>query len=69
MTGCVARKIKYTDEYTGNNWSTVPCILVEMGYSSNATEDKLLNSPAYQEKIVKGLINGICRYNGIELPY
>ena len=67
-TGAKGRKIVKNNDYTGNNWSTVPCVLVEMGYNSNPAEDKLLNSPAYQDKLVRGMINGVCVYLGRELP-
>ena len=67
-TGIIKRGIKKTNDYTGNNWSTVPCILMEMGFSSNASEDKKLNDPAFQEKMVQGMVNGICVYMGRELP-
>ncbi len=57
-----------SDNYTGLNWSTVPCVLVEMGYLSNSREDRLLNSPEYQAKLVKGMVNGICVYMGRPMP-
>ena len=50
------------DTYTGMNWSTVPCILVEMGYMSNPEEDVLLNDPDYQQKLVEGMVRGIVDY-------
>jgi N-acetylmuramoyl-L-alanine amidase len=52
--GVVAR-----DDMTGFNWSKVPVILVEMGFQSNVSEDKLLASSAYQDKIAKSLSEGI----------
>lgn len=61
-TGARADGIFERDTYTGLNWSTVPCILVEMGYMSNAEEDVLLNDPEYQQKLVAGMVAGICAY-------
>lgn len=52
--GVVERK-----DLTGFNWSKVPVILVETGFLSNPQEDKLLNTEEYQNKIAKGLFNGI----------
>jgi N-acetylmuramoyl-L-alanine amidase len=52
--GVVAR-----DDMTGFNWSKVPVILVEMGFQSNVSEDKLLASSNYQDKIAKSLCEGI----------
>lgn len=59
-TGARADGIFKRDTYTGMNWSTVPCILVEMGFMSNPEEDVKLNDPAYQQKLVEGMVNGIC---------
>ena len=61
-TGAKARGVFLRDTYTMNNWSIVPCILVEMGYMSNPDEDEKLNDPAYQEKLVQGMVEGIARY-------
>lgn len=63
-TGAKRYGIFKSDNYTGLNWSAVPCILVEMGFMSNAKEDMKLNDPAYQQKLVDGMVNGICRYVG-----
>ena len=61
-TGAREDGIFKRDTYTGLNWSTVPCILVEMGYMSNPEEDVLLNDPEYQAKLVEGMVEGICAY-------
>lgn len=68
-TGGKRNGIHYTDKYTMNNWSTVPCLLVEMGYLTNPEEDALLNDAGYQDRIVQGLVNGICAYAGRERAY
>lgn len=46
-------------DMTGFNWWKVPVVLVEMGFLSNAEEDKLLNAEEYRIKIVKGLTEGV----------
>lgn len=61
-TGARQDGIFQRDTYTGLNWSTVPCILVEMGYMSNPEEDVKLNDPEYQQKLVNGMVEGICAY-------
>lgn len=63
-TGARADGIFKRDTYTGQNWSTVPCIMVEMGFMSNPEEDVKLNDPAYQQKLVEGMTEGICLYFG-----
>ena len=42
-----------------------PCaaVLVEIGFLSNADEEKLLGSSAYQEKIATAIENGILKYH------
>ncbi len=47
------------DSYSGLNWSKVPNILVEMGYMTNEKEDKLLSDPAYQQKLIDGMLKGV----------
>ena len=61
-TGAKATGIHKSDTYTGLNWSTVPSILVEMGFMSNPEEDVLLNDPEYQQKLVQGMVEGIADY-------
>ena len=61
-TGAESDGIFKRDTYTGLNWSTVPCILVEMGFMSNPEEDMLLNDPDYQQKLVEGMVEGICNW-------
>lgn len=61
-TGARRDGIFQRDTYTGLNWSTVPCILVEMGYMSNPEEDVKLNDPEYQALLVEGMTEGICAW-------
>jgi len=61
-TGAKKRGVFLRDTYTMNNWSVVPCILVECGFMSNPEEDEKLNDPAYQDLLVEGMIEGIAEY-------
>ena len=61
-TGFKSRGVSYRDDLTGTNWSTVPNTLIEMGFMSNPDEDRKMASKEYQEKMVRGMVNGIEKY-------
>lgn len=67
-TGANGKGISRSKVYTGLNWSTVPSILVEMGYMSNPDEDVKLSSASYQKKLVEGMARGLADYFGREYP-
>ena len=50
--------ILFRSDLTGFNWANVPAILVESGFMTNAAEGRLLRSPAYQQKVARGLVAG-----------
>ncbi|TXC90946.1 N-acetylmuramoyl-L-alanine amidase [Metabacillus litoralis] len=49
-------------DITGFNWAKYPVVLPELGYMSNVKEDKKLATPAYREKLVLGISNGVDKY-------
>jgi D-alanyl-D-alanine dipeptidase len=53
-------------DMTGFNWSTVSVCLIEMGFMTNPAEDELMSTDKYQDKIVKGLANGIENWHGMK---
>lgn len=58
------RGLRERSDFTGFNWADVPAILVEMGFMSNPTEDRLLATAAYQRRAALGLCRGTLRYLG-----
>ena len=58
------RGLQEHTDFTGFNWSDVPVILVELGFMTNPTEDKLLATASYRQRAAKGLCRGTLRYLG-----
>ncbi|MCL2461796.1 MAG: N-acetylmuramoyl-L-alanine amidase [Defluviitaleaceae bacterium] len=63
-TGANDRSIDYSEEYYVLNHTTVPTVIVEAGFVSNDAELALLLSPDYQEKVARGLYDGIMEAAG-----
>lgn len=61
-TGAKSRGLMPRSDMTGFNHSTVTSIIVEMGFMSNPNEDMLMETNEYQDKIIKGIYNGIVEY-------
>ena len=51
-------------DLTGFNWANVPAILVETGFMTNPTEDRLLATSAYQQRAAIGLCRGTLAFLG-----
>jgi N-acetylmuramoyl-L-alanine amidase len=58
------RGLQERSDYTGFNWADVPAILVELGFMTNPTEDRLLATAAYEQRAAVGLCRGTLRFLG-----
>jgi N-acetylmuramoyl-L-alanine amidase len=56
------RGLQERSDFTGFNWSDVPVVLVEMGFMTNPTDDRLLATAAYQRRAAVGLCRGTLRF-------
>jgi N-acetylmuramoyl-L-alanine amidase len=64
-TGARDRGLNERSDLTGFNWSDVPVVLPEIGYMTNPTEDRLLATDSYRDKIVQGLVRAILEFLGM----
>ena len=53
-------------DITGFNWADVPAVLVEVGFLTNAREDRLLNTRRYRVRAARGLCRGTLLFLGRE---
>lgn len=61
-TGASSRGVIARSDLSGFNYCKVPVVLVEMGFMTNAAEDRNLNSAAYQQRLVNGYVQGVLAY-------
>lgn len=64
-TGFKNRGVFASDTMTGINWSTIPVTIVEMGFMSNADDDRKLQDDTMRNNMVQGIANGIDAYFGL----
>ncbi len=65
-TGAHNRGTKARKDLTGFNFSTVPTVLIEMGFMTNPEEETLLATEEYQDKIVTGMVNSLLEWYGAD---
>lgn len=59
------RGIQERTDFTGFNWADVPAILVELGFMTNPTEDRLLARSEIRQRAALGLCRGTLRFVGL----
>jgi len=61
-TGARNLGVTLADNMTGNNWSSIPVTIIEMGFMTNPSEDELMQTEEYQRKLITGMADGIERF-------
>ena len=61
-TGLADRGTVERNDLVGFNFTTVPCILLELGFMTNPEEDKKMSDKKFQEKMADGITNGMIAY-------
>ena len=61
-TGMEQLPIREENSYTGTNWSQVPTTILEMGFLSNAEEDKEMYFDTFHQAAAKGVADGLDAY-------
>lgn len=62
VTKASDRGVIERSDLSGFNWCTVPTVLLECGFLSNAEEDRLLATGAYRAKLADGIAQGVLAY-------
>ncbi len=61
-TGIFKQNVREMDDMTGTNWSRVPTVIVEMGFLSNVSDDRLMATDYFRQEAAIGIANGLDRY-------
>lgn len=57
-----------SDNMTGINWSTIPVMILEMGFMTHPTDDERMADENFQNTMALGIVNGIDDYFAAKYP-
>ena len=58
-TGVKGGVVRMSDQFVGNNWTKMVTFLLECGFLSTPFNDWILTTEDYQEKIARGIVDGL----------
>lgn len=64
-TGFTDRKVKNAN-YQVLRETTMPATLLEVGFLSNATEESILFSDSFQNRVAQAIVDGLKEYFGVK---
>ena len=67
-TGARRVGVREHSDLTGFNWSTVPTILIELGFMTNPDEDRRMNTEQYRDTMALGLFDGVLQWAAARPP-
>ena len=58
-TGVKGGIVRMSDQFVGTNWAKMTAFLIECGFLSTPANDWILTTDDYQEKIARGIVDGV----------
>ena len=58
-TGVQGGTVRMRDQFIGNNWAKMPTFLLECGFLTTPSDDWMLTTDDYQDKIARGVTDGL----------
>jgi N-acetylmuramoyl-L-alanine amidase len=63
-TGARDLGVRARSDLVGFNFADVPVVLVEAGFMTNRREGRRLTTPAYQQRVARGIAAGVAAFAG-----
>ncbi|MNN62804.1 N-acetylmuramoyl-L-alanine amidase LytC precursor [compost metagenome] len=63
-TGLSDRKVRYSSLHVTRE-TVMPAVLLEVGYLSNASDETLMYTEEFQQRVAEGIVAGIKEYLGL----